>query len=251
MNFLKHILGEIGAKAIDRVSESAPLLRPVIIPRAVLAWVEIQGKLGYDGEIPGVENSYLSLKKTQEEYTGAITIGPHLYVFEKSDLLNVAASLGVALNLDVGQLDERLKRKDLTNFGKSIDLLVKSEVIKKLKKLKKEDISGGPAPHQEAIKPSKGDLPRIPNRIQSPSQQKPNVTPPQGVKVKIDKAEAEKKCDDCGKKLIKDDKFDGCDCLQAEASNVEIKKTEDGYVLHFSPKMDIDAISAICEILKD
>jgi hypothetical protein len=258
-NFLSSILGEVGAKALERASESAPLLRPVIVPRAIIAWLQTMGALNYEGNIPGVDNSYLSLQKNQtEDYTGAITIDNFLLTFEKSDLLNVAASLGVALKIDVGELDERLKRKDLTNLGKSIDLLVKSEVIKQLKKAKAMD---GSVPHQVPLKPQTQGAPQAPSKQDPKQQLQGTVTAGQGiapkaalrhkgVELKVDKSESEKSCEDCGKKFFKDDKFDGCKCLKELSKNVSTETIDGGYLLKFRG-LDSDAITTICDLLKD
>jgi hypothetical protein len=153
--FLSEIIGEDGSRALDGAIRRFPLLKDVILPRAIISWVSTVGKLGYEGEVPGIENSYLSFKKNEDDtYTGALTIKDELYVFNKEDLLHVSASLGVALDLDVMPIESNLKKHDLTQLGRGIDVLVKTTLIKKSKEyneLLKNNFmaggTGGPALH--------------------------------------------------------------------------------------------------------
>lgn len=131
-SFLNEILGKDGASTLNKAVDRIPSLKSVVTPRAVVAWVSTVGNLGFDGELPGTPDSYFSLVKNEKNnYDGALTINNQLYTFEDADLLHISASVGVALGIDLDPIDERLKSKDLTKLGKSIDLLVKSQIIKK------------------------------------------------------------------------------------------------------------------------
>jgi hypothetical protein len=129
--FLEAVLGTKGSQKLERVSSEHPMLESVIVPRTILSWVETVGKLGYEGRIPGQDGSYLSLAKNENNgFCGALTIGDDLYTFEDVDSLHVSASIGVALGLNIPPLDDGLKKRDLSQLGKSIDLLVKSTIVK-------------------------------------------------------------------------------------------------------------------------
>lgn len=124
--FLKATLGEDGAKALAKAAERSPALAAVLVPRAILAWLQLQESGAYEGELPGVENSYLSLARADQDFTGVIAVGESSYGFEGATLMQLAASIGVALGVDADQLDPSLRDIDLRNLGKSIDLLAKA-----------------------------------------------------------------------------------------------------------------------------
>jgi hypothetical protein len=136
-NFLIEILGEDGSAALKKATTRMPILDSVVVPRAIVSWVSVVGGLGYDGNLPGHTGSYFSLIKNEKDgFDGALTIDSQLYTFENADLLHVAASVGVALGIESEPIDEQLKTKDLSKLGKSIDLLVKSQIVKQAKSQK-------------------------------------------------------------------------------------------------------------------
>lgn len=258
MSFLNEILGDDGAEALEKATKRAPMLRAVIVPRTVLSWISTVGKLGYEGELPGTPDSFFSLIKSGEEtFTGALTIKNKVYTFEDAELLHVAASVGVALDIQVDPIDERLKTRDLTDLGKSIDLLVKSQIIKdfKKRKLKKDQEEKVDAP----AKAAEPNGPKVPEIAQQPIKQvsstglpvnKPNMAVGQGQKLKITKAESEKVCVECGGTQFKTEKFVGCVCFMALKPNVKVEKFEGDYLLKFKD-LDEDAISTLTEFFKD
>lgn len=131
-DFLQVVLGAQGLSALNRAIDRMPELRSVIIPRTLVSWINTVGSVGYEGELPGKKDSYFSLVKSENGYTGALTISNKLYTFNNQDPFHVAASVGVALDMEFVEIDEKLEKHNLTNLGKSIDLLVKSSFINKV-----------------------------------------------------------------------------------------------------------------------
>ena len=277
--FLKEILGKDGYSAINRAMEKLPALKSVIIPRAIYSWVETQGKLGYEGGIPTLDISYLSLSKNENgRLDGAILIDNVMYTFQDSDPLHITASVGVALNLDVEPIDESLKSKDLTMLGKSIDLLVKTEIVKRKKKeleeseessssseesseleKGKEAMVGAPGPANEP-RIDEPDKPKTPRRQGSYNPrgthvQEPNIAPQQGrdiskFKLKITKSESKRTCLECGLHMFERDTFVGCACLRDLSKSVKTEKYQDFFLLK-SKALDEEAASLIIEYLKE
>ncbi len=258
--FLRFIVGNEGTDALNKAINSIPPIGSVVVPRAIVAWLSIISKVGFEGSIPGVPQSFLGLSKTENNsLTGAMTIGDQLYTFEGADLLHVAASLGVALGIDLEPVSDNLKNKDLTKLGKSIDLLVKSEFIKQAKLSKSNDESAAPAPAHEQKEAKEQSVPLTP--VKQPGinlksghtgpVQKPNLAVGQGQKaIKILKTEATKLCSDCGNSLFKDEKFKGCTCLSGLAKNSKTEITPDGYLVTFK-SIDEDELLTLIQIIKD
>ncbi|SRR6266851_1535178 len=211
MDFLTEILGPHGVEALNKAAEKMPALRSVIVPRAIIAWLSTMSNHGFQGSLPGTE-SYIALVKTEnDDFTGAVTIGDKLYEFNNSNLLHVAASVGVALGIDSTPISEQLKKTDLIKLGKSIDSLVKSNIIKKARvELDKRAIRGT---------------------------------------LGVTKHEANKECDECGLPFFKNDQFVGCLCIGELSKNIKTNVVEDGYILDLS-KVDEDTLGLITEALK-
>lgn len=131
--FLHSVLGEDGAGALIKAAKRAPILETVLVPRTVVAWLTTSIRLGYEGQIPGLENSYIQVSKAedQDSFNGAMTLGEHVHSFEAVSLLYLAAAVGVALGVDGQKLDPMLKGQDLSKLGKTIDLLVNAKLIAK------------------------------------------------------------------------------------------------------------------------
>lgn len=259
-NFLKEILGETGKKALDNSSE---ILKPVIVPRAIVSWVRTMGSLGYDGELPGVKNSYFSLYKNENSFEGALKIKNELFVFENADLAQVAASVGAALEIELEEVNHKLKNKDLTSLGNSIDLLVKTEIIKKNNLSKGE--SGRPGPQAKPNSPV-GPTKQLGGSMQQPFQegrplsQPPNLAVGQGQKIKakeeaqklkITKSESSKKCKRCDKNYFEDGVFIGCDCLRPLSKAVDTEKNPEGYTLIFKVHLPEESLESLIMLLKD
>ena len=128
-NFLQKVLGTEGAGALIKACERDPVLEPALIPRTIISWLDSIAFVGYEGEIPGISDSYISLNKNENRYSGKITVGDIVYPFENVEVFHVAASVGMSLGIDNCSISPELKSQDLSKLGQSIDLLVKARVF--------------------------------------------------------------------------------------------------------------------------
>lgn len=258
--FLKEVLGDLGYQALNNAIDKAPVFKPMILPRTIASWVNIVGNLGYEGEIPGIDNSYFSLKKNEDCYVGALTIDNELVHFRSPNTLQISAAIGSAIGEVPKAMEISIKPKDLSKIGESIDLLVKTEIIRKAKidKLeKKEGLTPKPPPNPPD-KPIQASAP-IPAQRSQPSvfgakkpYQKDNLALGQGQsKLKVTKSESEKTCEECGSKHFLKDKFKGCHCIEEIAKSFDTNKTLDGYILLFNKtKVDVDELKSVIYALK-
>jgi hypothetical protein len=185
-----------------------------------LSWLQTVGEIGFEGQLPGIKDSFFSLSKKEGLYDGALTIGDQLYGFEKADLLHIAASVGVALNIAIDPLPEELQKKDLTALGKSIDLFVKSNILSEVKTQSK--------------------------LVKAQPKESGKIT-----RIKLSKAEALIDCNECDQKLFKNNVFTGCICLSALAPSIATETLPDGYVLKIGKSLDEDAIATLIQVFKD
>lgn len=128
-SFMKSILGDDGHTAFEKMSKRAPALATLLAPRTVLSWLATASRINYEGEVPGVHNSYIALSKSEGGFSGAIVVGSSRHVFEATDILHVAATLSYALGIQDIELDPTLRSTDISKLGKSIDLLVKAKTL--------------------------------------------------------------------------------------------------------------------------
>lgn len=127
LDFLEEVLGVDGAKALVKASERAEKLKNVIVPRAILSWVNAAAQMSYTGAIPGIKGC---LEFAKSECSGEMAIGKDTYEFNAAGVFSVAAAMAVSLGADDDQFDTNLKDKDIVRLGKSIDLLVKSKMAR-------------------------------------------------------------------------------------------------------------------------
>lgn len=139
MQFMRAVLGRDGAEALSKAVTRTQELEHVLLPRTILAWLEVASRWDYEGEVPGVENTYLSFRKDEDGYTGSIKLDDGDYVFARASLAHVAASIAVALGADHERIAKSVRDIDLARIGKSIDLLAKAKVATDaLSKMKRE-----------------------------------------------------------------------------------------------------------------
>ena len=154
-NFLKAVLGEDGANALKKAVELAKCdtFSNAILPRTVLGWLEVSPSFSYEGEIPGVDGTFIAFKKSESGFSGRISLLSGDYLFEDAPLIRVAAGIATALGVEAAEVAGAVKNVEIAKLGKSIDLLVKSKAILDYKKNKrlnagiKEETEehGGPA----------------------------------------------------------------------------------------------------------
>lgn len=127
--FLSAALGRDGARALLKAVEREPQLADVLIPRAILGWLDFTTEYEYEGSIPGIDNSYVQFQKKEDGFDGMISLDSGVYQFEKSSVYHLAAAIGTALGLQPGQVDPAVRDAVLVKLGKSIDTLAKAQVL--------------------------------------------------------------------------------------------------------------------------
>ncbi len=262
--FLAIVLGQDGAKALAKAAERAPILSSVLVPRTIISWLSTAVRLGYEGEIPGLDNSYISLNKTEAgTFVGALTVSENVHSFDGADLLHVAAAIGVALGVADQKLDPQLKGQDLGKLGKSIDLLVRARVVTDA--LREQGLAKTTV-FEVLAKPSIEKV-EMPGRAAGPLEPTP-PTPPDGQKkqaamkappfgkkeVNITKTESERKCWECGGRQFQGSKLVGCLCFSGLLKSSKVAATPDSggnYVLKFvGHEWDQESIQAFVGVLK-
>jgi len=125
MDFLRDVVGVEGAAALSKAVEREPSLGSALELRTIIGWVSCLDT--HEGNIPGTA-SQLQLNKSEESYSG--NVGE--YSFRNESLYHVSAAVANALELEPGKLDRALRGIVLEKLGKSLDLLIKSQLQKKV-----------------------------------------------------------------------------------------------------------------------
>lgn len=279
--FLKSVLGDDGARALAKAVERGPELGNALLPRTIMAWLGVYGRNDFEGQIPGVENTYIQFAKNEDRFSGSVAVGDQVYSFEKASMLHLGACMAVALGADHERVSPQLGDIDIQRLGKNIDLLVKARVaVRELRSnaMKKGALpSGGkegpgpahaptapmeptpptpPDPTQNSkgptvgMKPKPPKLPKIgqhgtPAGSSGMVQQKP----PKAPGMKVTKSQAEGECPVCAGKQFKVDKFVGCLCFRALNKSVKTTVLDDGYNLQFGAEWDSESILTLLESL--
>jgi hypothetical protein len=131
ITFLDTVLGINGSQAIQRAVSNNPSFANILVPRVLLSWVNNIANYGFEGRVPGAKDTFLVLEKTDNGFEGAVTIEEKLYTFNNSSPMHVAAAIGIAINSKLSSVEE-LNKNDLLQLGKSIDALVKTNLIKSI-----------------------------------------------------------------------------------------------------------------------
>lgn len=259
--FMVGVLGEEGAKALRKAAGRSKPLDNVLLPRTILAWLDIAARFNHEGELPGVDNTYLAFSKSENGvYSGSITIGDEVYGFEDSTKTHIASAIAVSLGHAVIAADEKLRDHDLANLGKNIDLLAKAHAV--AQSIEKAEPPGPAAPPvpQGAPQAAQGarKQPRIPRpptpkgkQVEAPPAPKLRVRIP-GLKPKpiaIAKAQAERPCGACGGKQFKDGTFKGCICFKEMSKSVSVEDAGSNLLISFGSNWDSDAIATLLEAL--
>ena len=122
--FLVAVLGVSGAEALLKASDRVEGLEHALLPRTILAWINTAPM--FDGEIPGIEDTHVAFSKSEEGFSGEITIGDGLYKFENQTLFHIAATVAVAVGVDENRTSPDVRNIDMERLGKSIDMLAKA-----------------------------------------------------------------------------------------------------------------------------
>jgi len=129
--FLAAALGPDGAAALRKAVDREPQLSSILIPRTIVGWLNFTTEYDYEGEIPGIENSYVQFQKTEAGFSGAISLEQGVYSFQNSSVYHLAAGIATALGLEPTDVDPSVRDTVLVKLGKSIDTLTKARVLMK------------------------------------------------------------------------------------------------------------------------
>jgi hypothetical protein len=281
--FIAGVLGADGAQALKKAADRSPEFSNAILPRVIMAWMQVVGRFDYEGELPGVQNTYLEFSKSEDLYTGAIGMGDEVYSFKDVSLFHVASAVAVALGAENARIDPQLRDVDLMRLGKSIDLLAKARIVQEKlskqepKKVEDEEVEKVEAPGEPVMReqkpPAAQSAPKVRQaaKLPKPSVKTLGQTPqtnlaaqPEEVgprtkgtipnnqplqrSLKITKAQAERECPYCSGKQINRDRFVGCLCFKSMAKSVSLVPNPNGYTLTFkSADWDEEAISVLLE----
>lgn len=120
--FLAAILGDEGAAVLQKAAECIPDLEAIIVPRAVMAYLDAAKRLGYEGDIPG---SKASLEK------GELHIDGHVYSME-GDFLNAASALTLSVAGDI-QIPKTLDPRRVARLCKGVAALSKAKFLARIR----------------------------------------------------------------------------------------------------------------------
>jgi hypothetical protein len=261
-DFLKAVLGQDGAAALKKAADRLGGLENVILPRAIMAWLSVAARNDYEGEVPGIDDSYLDFSKNHDgSFSGSIAFGDEVLPFQNANSFQLAASVAVCLGAN--DLEGGFDGIDLVKLGKSIDIMAKAKYVSNLEELYKA-LPGPPQAPQVRGIPEAATPPSGPQRDKGPKQKKapavatqakvtrPKIPSlkPKAPKPKIAVPEAAKhECDECGMPLIKNDTFVGCMCFKDVARYVSLTKHQGKTYISFNDALDEDAIATILETL--
>lgn len=127
IEFLKEVLGDDGAEALQKAIRSRPELEAVVMPRTVLAWVGTAGRLGFQGNVP---SSQVALQLTKSEGGLSGTVDGEGFI--DRPVYRVAAHVSVLIGLEPAATGA--PSLDLARLGKTIDALVKTRYVADLRK---------------------------------------------------------------------------------------------------------------------
>lgn len=259
LQFLQAVVGNDGARALSNAAQRAEELDHAIFPRTILAWLDVTAPFGHDGTIPGVDVRF-SFQKSEAGFDGSIAVNGEMHRFEGATLNHVAGCVAVALGLDHERVSAQARPEQIVKLGKSIDLLVKSQLVKdQIKPNTKKRIT---LPGM-AAKPIGPIAPTAPTPVQPANQTTApesaagtSLTIPKLPKVSkkptvaVTKSEAQKKCPHCMRPQFNQDSFRGCFCFSGLSKSVKATLTADGYTLEFGAAWDHDAIATLVETFR-
>jgi len=263
--FLLATVGQSGANALRKSLDARPELADAILPRVVWSWTKLAALHPFEGQIPGVSKTFLQFKKSEAGYDGMITIGDDLYRFSDASLAHVASVVAVGIGYGHERLDRSVKDVDLVKLGKSIDLLVKTNVLAEVLKTQKEDEEDDELEKMDL--PGQAAAPRAPTEPEKPwAPQKQGVEPkppqpkPAGVKappkptvtphipkLNLSEERMSVECEVCGSTQFRKGEFVGCYCFRDLADDVKLTKTEGGVQLSFGKKWDTESLQTLME----
>lgn len=263
--FLDAILGTSGAQALLKAVERNPSLETVLVPRTLVAWLNLAVRESFEGAVPGAPNSYVRLTKSESGYTGAVTVGDFVHTFDANTVLHVAAALSVSMGVrdainDVGP--EQLQR-----LGKSLDLLVRAKALSEVlgDDLQKATVWEHLARQKEITAkvelPGQAGQPGEPEPPTGPDPQK-KAPAGQGSKkfqpkpamqkreLKLRGQDLESRCRECGGQQFREQRFQGCLCLRSLAKSVCVRQESNELWLEFGSGLDQDEVQIVIDSVR-
>lgn len=176
--FMEGVLGPHGAGALKKAAERSKTFENALVPRTILAWLGVYARSDYEGDLPGLENTYLAFTKHENVYSGVISIGSQDYSFESAPLFHLASAIAVSLGVEDERVDPSLRALDLAHLGKSIDVLAKAQAVSRAREeeLDEELEKGQELPGQAAApkEATSALMPKAPE-TKDPRPPKPTV----------------------------------------------------------------------------
>lgn len=234
--FIAKVLGRDGSRALLKASKKNPAIMEMLLPRTAMGWLDLQKN--YEGSLPGVENSYLRLIKTERGVSGTLAIEDIRYDFNEIDTIRLAAAISISLGFEKTQPE--ISGAVVARLGKNIDAILNTQQL--IKNLHKTELPGQSAKPIGAMGPNGPQAPIT----KQPPKAKPTLPKKKIPALKIEKEQSEKECSSCGGKMFKSEKFIGCWCFRDLAKNVKTTSYSDGLVLEFNG-LDSDSVAAIVE----
>lgn len=266
--FLIEIVGGPGAEALCK-STSSTLLGQAILPRTILSWVNETPK--YEGDIPGIPNTYLEFSPTGDLFNGSISINDQIYSFEKASPLHLASAIAVALGIDGASL-KNIADRNLQKLGKSIDLLVKAQKqqpktgakatptqpidlqgptqpsVKQKEKGPTVSVKPPPVPGPEALPPST-PMTEQAKKVAQNSTKGPKAPKTKKTKmtIKVTKSQATAECPVCRLPQFRAGDLYGCKCWRSLVKNISASPTPEGYLLEVPLEIDREELVTLLE----
>ena len=122
--FLSAILGTHGVEVLQKAADCLPDLEAIIVPRTVIAYLEVAQRLGYEGDIPGTE---ATIEK------GELCIADDRYAMD-TDFLRAASALTLAVAGDI-RIPETLEPKRVARLCKGVAALSKAKFLARIRVL--------------------------------------------------------------------------------------------------------------------
>ncbi len=263
--FLSGILGKDGAQALKKAVQSDARLQPVILPRAIIGWLSFISQYEYEGELPGVDNSYIEFTKNQDEtFSGSIAIGEEVHEFENTDIYHVASAISVSIGEDADVADNEVRDLVLVRLGKSIDALAKAHEISRTLASRLVEPKEESSKEESSTKKDELDKTDLPGKTAAPTKQQGPIGPmaprkqgrlprPPSFKapsLKIGKTESCKVCGVCDGSQFSGNKFTGCICFRDLAKSINTTAYSDGYALDFKTDFDKEAYMVLSKYFR-
>lgn len=242
-SFLTAIVGADAAAALAKAAVT-PALAWAVVPRAAVAWIQVQGDVA--GPLPGVPDSAFELRKSTAGYSGSVTLGDGSYAFADASVYHAAAAVALAVAGAPGELPP-LPERALTRLGKALDQLVKARAAGAPKAPRAE----APGAAAAATEPKGPETPEPPVPTQRrPGAKKPALKPKLPT-LRVTKSEAAAACRECGRPHFAGPHYVGCACFAGLAKAALASVFGDSFMLSFSAPWDADAVFALADTIKD